>query len=153
MFQPGFGERRTAENVVILLTDGQSNINYYDTIPAATDLKSDGVTVIGIGIGLTNADELNAIASGPREVFQVATFDALNDIKAEIVSVSGLDTVCTGGCLYALRTVSQKKILHCILLLLFLEVHLLFSNCMSEFYNLSAGTFTQQKMEQTRVSK
>ena len=122
MFQPGFGERRTAQNVVILLTDGQSNINYYDTIPAATDLKSDGVTVIGIGIGLTNADELNAIASGPREVFQVATFDALNDIKAEIVSVSGLDTVCTGGCLYAPRIVSQKKILQCILSLVVVVV-------------------------------
>ena len=89
MFQPGFGQRRNAEDVVILLTDGQSNINYYDTIPAATDLKSDGTTVIGIGIGLTNADELNAIASSSRDVFQVATFDALDNIKAEILAVSG----------------------------------------------------------------
>ena len=88
MFQPGFGERRTAKDVVILLTDGQSNINFYDTIPAATDLKSDGATVIGIGIGLTNADELNSIASGPQDVFQVATFDALDEIKTEIVAVS-----------------------------------------------------------------
>ena len=97
MFQPGFGERRTAQNVVILLTDGQSNINFYDTIPAATDLKSDGTKVIGIGIGLTNADELNAIASGSGDVFQVATFDALENIKAEIVAVSGLNAVCDDG--------------------------------------------------------
>jgi hypothetical protein len=39
MFRQGFGERPTAKDVVILLTDGQSNINFYDTIPAATDLK------------------------------------------------------------------------------------------------------------------
>ncbi|KAK7502427.1 hypothetical protein BaRGS_00006380, partial [Batillaria attramentaria] len=94
MYSPGFGERPTAQDVTILLTDGQSNINFYDTIPSATDLKSDGVTVIGIGIGLTNADELNAIASSSRDVFQVATFDALDGIKAEIVAVSGHIILC-----------------------------------------------------------
>lgn len=88
MFQPSFGDRPSADNLVILLTDGQSNVNFYDTIPSARDLKSDGVTIIGIGIGLSNADELNAIASGPTDVFQVATFEALDEIKAEIVSVS-----------------------------------------------------------------
>ncbi|XP_025106489.1 collagen alpha-3(VI) chain-like isoform X11 [Pomacea canaliculata] len=88
MFQPSFGDRPSADNLVILLTDGQSNVNFYDTIPSARDLKSDGVTIIGIGIGLSNADELNAIASGPTDVFQVATFEALDDIKAEIVSGS-----------------------------------------------------------------
>jgi hypothetical protein len=52
--------------------------------------QSDGVTIIGIGIGLTNADELNSIASGRQDVFQVNTFEALNDIKAEVVRVSCL---------------------------------------------------------------
>lgn len=90
MFQPGFGERPTAKDVVILLTDGQSNINYFDTIPSATALKEDGITVLGIGIGLKDAVELQNIASGPQDVFQVATFDALDDIKAEIVAVSAV---------------------------------------------------------------
>ncbi|XP_076459446.1 LOW QUALITY PROTEIN: uncharacterized protein LOC143292771 [Babylonia areolata] len=88
MFQPGFGERPTAEDVVILLTDGQSNINYYDTIPAADDLKSDGVTIIGIGIGLTNADELSSVASGQDNIFQVAKFDALEDVETKILEAS-----------------------------------------------------------------
>ena len=87
MFQPGFGERPSAGDVVILFTDGQSNVNSHDTVSSAAELKRHGAVVLGIGIGLTTVDELNAIASGLRDVFQVATFDALVEIEAEILAV------------------------------------------------------------------
>lgn len=67
-----FGERATAKNVAILMTDGQSNVNYWDTIPAGEDLKSTGVKVVSIGINLENFDEINSIASSRKDVFTVS---------------------------------------------------------------------------------
>lgn len=81
MFQPGFGSRRDATDIVLLLTDGESNINFQDTIPAAEDLKKDGVRVIGIGIGLKKFDELNAIASSTSDVYKVQSSAELMEIQ------------------------------------------------------------------------
>merc|ERR1711874_77952 len=88
MYQPGFGERPSADDVVILMTDGQSNINYWDTIPAATDLKATGAKVIGIGIGLQNLDEINGIASSLQDVFVVSSFDNLAEVEHDILEGS-----------------------------------------------------------------
>ncbi|XP_041374199.1 uncharacterized protein LOC121387240 [Gigantopelta aegis] len=88
VFSPGRGERRGADNIAILITDGESNINYHDTVPAATDLKNMGVRVVAIGIGLTNTAEINAIASSQNDVFQVNSFENLEEIKDELVKVS-----------------------------------------------------------------
>lgn len=60
------------DDVVILFTDGQSNVNYWDTIPAASDLKEANVEVLTVGIALKNNDEINAIASSPQHVFTVS---------------------------------------------------------------------------------
>lgn len=88
MYQPGFGERPNAKDVVILMTDGQSNINYWDTIPAATDLKAIGAKVIGIGIGLENYDEINGIASSVKDVFPVTSFNNLAEVEHDILEGS-----------------------------------------------------------------
>lgn len=85
---PAYGDRSDAENVAILLTDGQSNIFPENTIPSANRLKATGTKVIAIGIGLTNYDEISQIASGPKDVFKVQGFDVLGDVKAEIIGSS-----------------------------------------------------------------
>ena len=84
VFSNGYGGRYSAEDVVILLTDGESNVNSEDTIPAAEALKKDGVKIITVGIGLTDLDEVQAIASSDRDVFQAKDFRALKDIRTDI---------------------------------------------------------------------
>jgi len=88
LFSRRFGDRPTAKNVVVLLTDGESNENYQDTIPSAQALKDAGVKVISIGIGIAKDTELNAIASSPKDVFKVDTFDDLEKVEQDIVAGS-----------------------------------------------------------------
>ena len=38
-------------NLVVIVTDGQSNINREETIPEARMLKNEGVTIMAVGIG------------------------------------------------------------------------------------------------------
>ncbi|CAC5417435.1 unnamed protein product [Mytilus coruscus] len=78
------GGRSSAEDIVILLTDGQSNLNSRDTIPSAEALKQKGVKVITVGIKITDTDEIKAIASSEKEVFIAKDFQSLTDIKQEI---------------------------------------------------------------------
>lgn len=78
------GGRSSAEDIVILLTDGQSNLNSRDTIPSAEALKQKGVKVITVGIKISDTDEIKAIASSEKEVFIAETFQSLKDIKQEI---------------------------------------------------------------------
>lgn len=57
--------RTTAQKVVFLMTDGHSNSG--DPIPAAEELKRDGVQIYTIGIIQGNTDELTSIASEPKD--------------------------------------------------------------------------------------
>ncbi|KAK3083543.1 hypothetical protein FSP39_025167 [Pinctada imbricata] len=86
LLQGNYGSRRSAEDIVVLLTDGQSNVNSYDTVPAAETLKASGAHIIGIGIGLSDATELNNVVSGTDDVFQASSFETLKTVKADIVS-------------------------------------------------------------------
>ncbi|XP_033728441.1 uncharacterized protein LOC117317678 isoform X2 [Pecten maximus] len=83
-----YGARRDAEDVVILITDGQSNVNSHDTIPAAEELKGTGARVLTIGVGLTDYSEVAQIASTPEDVFKVSRYNLLLDIKTDILDSS-----------------------------------------------------------------
>ena len=69
--------------VAVVITDGQSNVNPDQTIPAARALREDGVTVYSVGVGgRINLVELKEIASSPENVmllngFDVTEFDGL----------------------------------------------------------------------------
>jgi len=84
MFTPAFGDRSSAENIAILITDGDSNHNHQDTIPAAEDLRAKGVRVIGVGIGLRDFKEINAVASSQQDVFKVRSFAELDAMKRNV---------------------------------------------------------------------
>ena len=43
------GDRLGVENVLLVLTDGQSTVNSSDTIPAAEALRASGVRIISVG--------------------------------------------------------------------------------------------------------
>lgn len=66
------GDRPGVDNVVLVLTDGRSNINSEDTVPEARRLHSEGIKVFGIGIGengQVDRNEINGIASDQTDVY------------------------------------------------------------------------------------
>ncbi|XP_067680567.1 collagen alpha-4(VI) chain-like [Haliotis asinina] len=83
-FLPQNGGRPDAQQVVIVVTDGESQ-QKSETASEAEKLHSAGIKVISVGIGnsLDNG-ELNTLASSPSFVFKVADFDALQKIESEI---------------------------------------------------------------------
>lgn len=55
LLQNDYGARRSAQDVVILVTDEASNIDAQETLPAAKELKDAGTHVIAIGMDLDTA--------------------------------------------------------------------------------------------------
>lgn len=84
---PRHGDRPNVPNIVIVITDGNSN-NKFKTAEEAKQLQKTAV-IFSIGIGPTvNVNELKAIATGPdiAHVFQVKNFKGLNNIKKELAT-------------------------------------------------------------------
>lgn len=93
MFTTKNGDRPEINNIALFLTDGISNINSRQTVPQAQLAKEDGITIYGVGIGLTDLRELEAIASSPKEehVFLIDNFDQLYGLHTKIFT-----TICPG---------------------------------------------------------
>ncbi|GFR78033.1 collagen alpha-3(VI) chain [Elysia marginata] len=89
LFQSSYGQRATADDVVVLITDGQSNYDYWDTQPAATELKQAGVKVMALGIGLSDDTEIKGIASSSEDVHKVSSYQDLKQFEDIII-----DNVC-----------------------------------------------------------
>lgn len=81
------GDRPTVENVVIVLTDGQSN-SHSTTIQEANNLKQVSQDVISIVIGSgINVNELNAIATDRHHVFDLRSYSVLSSILPKLLQV------------------------------------------------------------------
>ena len=78
------GDRPSAHNVVIVMTDGQSDS------PGATESEANKLkqlsdtTVYAIGIGSASKTELLKIASDPTNIKQLANFDDLDEFVSEL---------------------------------------------------------------------
>ena len=89
-FTPQNGDRPSATNVAIVITDGESTENPGNTIPAAIQARDAGVAIFSIGIGNSiNVQELRLISSEPqledRNYFLSPTFSSLDNIVLNIV--------------------------------------------------------------------
>ena len=86
MFTRENGDRPSVPNIAIILTDGVSNINAFDTIPQAKVARADGIQIYAIGIGLADTKELDGISSKPIKKYRytVKEFDELKDLKQKI---------------------------------------------------------------------
>ncbi|XP_059172384.1 collagen alpha-5(VI) chain-like [Physella acuta] len=78
---------RNTKKIVIVITDGQSNVPA-ETSTAAVTLRNSGVRVIAIGVGSANQEELKVIASAPDDVYYVDTFDVLQTIYDKIAEMT-----------------------------------------------------------------
>jgi uncharacterized protein YegL len=89
-----FAKRQADANLIVIITDGQSNEGP-DPIAAAQQAKDSGSEIFCIGVGSgVDMTQLNAMASQPlaTHVFTVTDFSKLNDILNTVVSAS-----CPGG--------------------------------------------------------
>lgn len=87
-FSNASGDRPEANNILVILTDGQST-DKNQTVVEADRLHHTSTRVIAIGIGNgIDSQELLDIASSPNLVFNVDTFAALPTIEAQIGEVT-----------------------------------------------------------------
>ena len=90
IFQPSSGDRIDARNILVVITDGQSN-NHVATIAQANHLKHNNILIISVGIGRgISKSELDGMASGSSYVLHVEDFDALRHIYDTIHSIACL---------------------------------------------------------------
>jgi len=88
------GDRAGDEDVMIVVTDGQSNVNEDDTVKMADEARKSGITVYAIGIGdkgKVGRGELNGIANKP--VNQYA-YVVDNEGDVDVVANKVLDMLC-----------------------------------------------------------
>ena len=102
MFVPSKGDRPTAQNVLVLLTDGQSS---EDKQSALAVCKSKDVKIIAVGIGTgINGQQLRGLVSKPKYFF-TTTYQAIETKLRELVSQS----VDCSSCKYNTTLYLQKK--------------------------------------------
>ena len=75
-------------NVVVIITDGQSNVEHELTIPEARALKSDGVTILTVAVGFTSeTSELSGLTSPPvaDNLIYVEDYAGLAKLKDKLI--------------------------------------------------------------------
>ena len=88
LFNQRNGDRPSAPNIGIVITDGVSTFDANLTIPEADTARSRGIIMFAIGIGEEiSQDELNGIGNRPSRqfVFNAENFDALIAIREQVV--------------------------------------------------------------------
>ena len=89
-FQPRNGDRVNANNIVIVITDGDSNVNQEDTLNQAIEARTAGIHIIVVAVGQTfvNFLELEGIASAPyyQNIYNVDRYEDLPGITDQIVA-------------------------------------------------------------------
>ncbi|KFV89229.1 Collagen alpha-4(VI) chain, partial [Fulmarus glacialis] len=85
LFQPANGDRKSqgvSQNLVVIT--GRYSADRVED--AAMALRSDGIHVFAVGIGIINSSELLLIAGDARRVFTAQNFDALKTVERSIVN-------------------------------------------------------------------
>ncbi|CAH1788564.1 unnamed protein product [Owenia fusiformis] len=99
MFQEANGDRPNAPNLIIFITDGESNPKEDARLQRVTDdVRARGITVFAIGVGTEiNEGELRLMATDPDRdhLFNVTNFESLNQISQALVEAS-CETTCPG---------------------------------------------------------
>uniref|UniRef100_A0A8C4TKJ5 Integrin alpha-M-like n=1 Tax=Erpetoichthys calabaricus TaxID=27687 RepID=A0A8C4TKJ5_ERPCA len=87
VFVPSTGSRSSASKILITITDGESQQNYFTDAINAANAKNIIRYAIGVGKAFSRPKaerELKIIASNDNNVFRVGDFSALNGIQAEL---------------------------------------------------------------------
>ena len=79
------GDRPKAKNIIVLLTDGLTNIHAHDTAQQLQNAHAAGTYVLPIGVGLPETAELAALASDENGVFVADSFARVTSIVPSVV--------------------------------------------------------------------
>jgi collagen type VI alpha len=91
-FTSARGDRNGVQNVVIIVTDGYSNVNQQNTIPDALQLKSSGVLIYSVAVGdAPQMSEIKSMASSPDSQY-VIKLPTLGDLDQSAENL--LDHLC-----------------------------------------------------------
>ncbi|XP_069108499.1 cartilage matrix protein-like [Argopecten irradians] len=90
----GAGRRPGVQGMIVLITDGISNMNSQRSIPEADSARAAGIQMYVIGVGLTDRKEIDGIADKPLSVHRILIdgYEAMPAISNQL-----FDGVCTGG--------------------------------------------------------
>lgn len=117
MFTRENGDRDDADNIAIVITDGNSNIQPEKTMDEAINAKVAGIRmmVVSVGKSFVNYRELEAIASIPEDknMFNVDTYDDLSKIVYQLVKAT------TDGEFRAMRISYEDQLSHELILVPF----------------------------------
>lgn len=94
MFTSFNGDRAGDPNYCIAITDGHSNINSEQTIPAADEARQADITMVAVGIGENghvDRAELNGIANDPDNAY---AFLMETEDQLETTANAILDMLC-----------------------------------------------------------
>lgn len=81
------GDRSDAQNIIILITDGQSNVNQEQTIPNARALRDSGAILYVVATGDTpNMPEITGVASSPSLIFNYPLNSSSTQVAVKIIS-------------------------------------------------------------------
>lgn len=87
LFQQQNGDREEVQNLAVIITDGNSNVDR-DPIQDADKLKDDGVYIFGIAVGTDksiNVAEIESIVSDPDELVRLKTYNDLIPFRETII--------------------------------------------------------------------
>ena len=79
MFNRRHGARKNANHVMIVITDGISNINYDRVLPESELARSEGIVTLAVGVGVERMKELDIIAGTPNNRLVIERFDQLQE--------------------------------------------------------------------------
>uniref|UniRef100_A0A2C9L7N8 VWFA domain-containing protein n=1 Tax=Biomphalaria glabrata TaxID=6526 RepID=A0A2C9L7N8_BIOGL len=88
LFSKSSGGRVGAKKVVVMITDGDID-DPDNTLREAKLLENTGVSIFSVGVGVTNTELLEALASKPENVFTAVDFVMLDYSKNHLVQ-----TIC-----------------------------------------------------------
>ncbi|VDI36677.1 c-src tyrosine kinase [Mytilus galloprovincialis] len=104
MFQLTKGDRPSAQNILVLLTDGKSS---GANNPGLQKCKSKNITIIGIGIGSSvDEQQLKSLVSKPEYYFET-TYDNLDTTLPKLIKT--ITDFCPPGCKNGGTCISRGK--------------------------------------------
>ncbi|GFO29706.1 hypothetical protein PoB_005621100 [Plakobranchus ocellatus] len=86
---------RGRKETLMMLVLRICNLNYWDTVPVAEELKQTGVRVLAVGVALTDDSEIKVIALSPKDIYWVKSetlvvlLSLLAILLHQIISVDG----------------------------------------------------------------
>ena len=89
IFDEGYGHRPTAPKFIVIIADGESNVDSDKTIPEAQRAHAAGTYIFTVSVGMDDTTELKQIASEEKAMIVADSFAGLTNVTDTM-----LDALC-----------------------------------------------------------